>query len=274
MREQEIEEVLYRAWDQAVPEVPMHVVQRQVQLDGRAQRLDLLLRDSDGGLWACELKPKPLVADHVDQVLRYVEALGRTGIVARPMVMGPSARQSATRRAGEAGVAVHTFDEVRILELQRELGTRVVAPAYIKSEHVLLAIREPDELDRYWRRAYPGAADHLVATATEFAVLVIGSLPGAAMGWKAPGGWVCLTLATGDVIAAIEIGRDSVSVSFAITDDVVAEYRREGLGPVHQNRSIGKWVHVHRVNEPGRLTAAMTWFSRSAPAWAELRGLA
>lgn len=99
MREQEVEEVLYRALDQAVPELAMHVVQRQVQLDGRAQRLDLLLRDQDGALWACELKPRRLEPADVDQVLRYVEALRRTGVVARPMVMGPNTKPATTRRA-------------------------------------------------------------------------------------------------------------------------------------------------------------------------------
>jgi RecB family endonuclease NucS len=71
MREAEIEEVLFRRFTQATG-LPFDIVDRQVQLSGRASRLDLLSRDPKGVFWALELKARAIVPRDIDQVRHYV----------------------------------------------------------------------------------------------------------------------------------------------------------------------------------------------------------
>lgn len=273
MLEHEIEEVLHRRFKDATG-WPLTVLDRQVQLPAR-RRLDLLARDDQNGvLWAIELKPGQVTPADVGQVLGYLPLLQSSrGLSARPVLMAPRIRADAAARADAAGVMFRQLDVPHLLGLQRELQLRPTAPAYVKGVNVLASLREHRKIADYYADTFPRHR-HQVGAATEFTLMVLESLPGAAMAWRAASGWVCLTIPTGDVVASVELKPTGLQLGLGITSDRRAEYEQTRLGRiVNDPRSIGIWVHAQQAEVEARLADALDWYRAGLPAWCELRAL-
>ena len=270
MREAEIEEVLHRRFIDATS-LPFTVIDRQVQLPGR-RRVDLLAEAQDKRLWAIELKAGQVVPPDVGQLLGYLPLLrSARGLDAQPMLMAPSIRPDAAVLAASSGVRFEDLDVLHLLRLQRQLQLQPTAPAYQKGVNLLASLREPRDIDRYYSEAFPRYASQAPA-ATTFTSSVLTSLPGAAMGWRASSGWVCLTIPTGDVVASVELKPTGLQLGFGVRVENRSAYVESRLGGiVNDPRSIGIWVHAQRAEGASRLHAATAWYRSGVPAWLELR---
>ncbi len=82
--------------------------------------IDLYGVDSEGRLVVVELKRVKAGREAVHQLVRYVEALRRRGVEARPVLAAPDFTESAVREAEAWGVELKRIDLARIYELLRE----------------------------------------------------------------------------------------------------------------------------------------------------------